>query len=59
MILSLLLRISKICSLRTPYSVDKLVPFTNYRIIDSIFHGKNGSLTFRVHDEFVLTYKQI
>ena len=33
-ILSLFLRISEVCCLLTSYSVDRLVPFSNYKITD-------------------------
>ena len=59
MILSLFLPILEIYCLLTPNSIDKLVPFSNDKIIDKlfIFYGKNGMLMFCGHDVFICRYK--
>ena len=53
--LALFLRISEICCLLTPYSVDKLVPFSNRKIIaDSLsLMGRTNRLLFVHTDKFV------
>ena len=53
--LALFLRISEICCLLTPYSVDKLVPFSNRKIIaDSLsFMGRTNRLLFVHTDKLV------
>ena len=59
MILSLFLRISEIYCLFTPYSVDKLVPFSNRKIIADCLSsmGRMDCSLFVHTDKFVLTQK--
>ena len=60
MLVSLFLWISEICCLLTPYSSDKLVPFSpfsNRTIIDCLsFIKKNGSIALQRHDDREQTF---